>query len=199
MISSLVSQASRLADINQREPTMKQFKDMNQAERDQFAIKRMMERKAKAESKGKTYKPRMTGDMPRLIKEYPSQFTWMTSNNVITQSVDHAELLKVQHSLDTANQMVKHQQGLLSSQGDTIKQLKNKDVKVNKYRGAGIEDLLHTIKSLEHSSEQQAKRHQREIEKLKLNEEKRIRVFKYMRELERQLGISPLEKDFSKD
>ena len=63
----------------------KQQKDMTPGELDEFKIHRLLKRKADTEAKGKTYKPRMTGDIPRLIKEYPDSFKWMAAE-VVTVS-----------------------------------------------------------------------------------------------------------------
>ena len=148
---------------------MKQFKDMNQAERDQFAISRMMQRKDKAEAKGKTYKPRMTGEMPRLIEQYPEQFTWMTGENVIAKTVDQVEVVKVNHSLSSANEFAEYQQSLLLKIGDDNRRMKA--LLVN-----GSDDYIRAMEQRHMSEVQRLKR------QLKLSEDRAASRLKIINE-----------------
>ena len=97
---------------------MKQFKDMNQEEKDERSIKEMFKRKDAAEAKGKTYKPRMTGNMERLMAEQPEHFAWMTQDNVAAKTVKKVEVDKGEHSLRVAKEFAEYQQGLLKKIGD---------------------------------------------------------------------------------
>ena len=176
---------------------MKQFKDMNQEEKDERAIHRMMQRKDKAEAKGKVYKPRMTGEMPRLIKEYPEQFTWMTGENVIAKTVDQVEVVKVNHSLGAANEFAEYQQGLLLQVGDENRKFKKELEWIrntrNEHSDAGIQKFKRRIAHLEQRELQHDDHRDRMIRERKEAQEKHVKLMQYIRKLEQDAGIHVLD------
>ena len=139
---------------------MKQFKDMNQAEKDERSIKEMFKRKEAAEAKGKTYKPRMTGNMERLMEEQPEHFAWMTQDNVATKTVKKVEVDKVEHSLRVAKEFAEYQQGLLLKIGDENRVMKEllegeDGALLNRLRM----DYRRQVKALEFRLKDEEKRH----------------------------------------
>ena len=120
-MQSLVSKAYRLKDINQREPTMKQFKDQTEEERDHSRIDKFLKRKAAAEAKGKTYKPRSTGNIERLIKEYPERFKGVIQEQPEPITSKEVEELREQLAIQAIS--LDHQTRLAAKQGETIRGL----------------------------------------------------------------------------
>ena len=108
----------------------KQFKDMNAAERDDFKIVRFLKRKAKAEAAGKVYKPRLTGNMKRLMDDYPERFTVIdTPPSVDSDEVIRlkAELLHTKHLLIGASS----RETIAVKAQDELKGKLRKEAKIN--------------------------------------------------------------------
>ena len=102
----------------------KQPKDMTQVEKDEFDIHRFYQRKNKAEAVGKVYKPRFTGNIKRLLEQYPEEFPeYAVNDNPVIIPVTNKEVEELREQLAIQEVRLEHQTRLSASQGERIRGL----------------------------------------------------------------------------
>ena len=111
--------------------SFKQPADRTPAEQDEYDIHRFYQRKEKAEAAGKTYKPRFTGNIQRLLEQYPERFAGYGKDKPVIKQVTNKEVEELKAQLAASQASLGYQTRLTASQGE---QLRVKDIRIADYK-----------------------------------------------------------------
>ena len=111
--------------------SFKQPADRTPAEQDEYDIHRFYQRKEKAEAAGKTYKPRFTGNIQRLLEQYPERFAGYGKDKPVIKQVTNKEVEELKAQLAASQASLGYQTRLTENQGE---QLRQRDKTIDSYR-----------------------------------------------------------------